>query len=440
MATFEKWMIDPDWTSPYSEERRGGMVRRYRPDFLCEVHNVPSVAIAELAGDVASRITAFGANLGSRNLGLLYATLLKSESISSSQIEGYKTPPSEVVLAEFAPEIATTTALTIRKNVLALQESLRRLNGLWTSEAIHQILVTLLPNHPEGYRSTQVRIGGRSLFRAAFVPPPAEDVSMLMDDLIDYANRGPESIVTKAGVVHAQFETIHPYNDGNGRTGRALVHALFARAGLLPGAVLPVSTVLRVRSEQYIGALTQYRYDSEAGQSRQDAVDAFVQIFAEALNDSVTLAQLVAEDVATIEAEWSQKTAGFRADSTAIWALRSLVNLPALTIESLAAETAVTKRAASRAISKLVNVGILVEATGKYKKASIFLASQVLDLLTQCERRAASPDFDTKLSQPAIPAPLPVTPLVILCSEPMPRAGTTCVLNKGHMGRHRSQR
>ena len=440
MARFEKWTIDPDWTSPYREERRGGVVRRYIPDFLLHVENTPSAIIAEMVGDVTARVARFGANPGHRRLGLLYTTLLKSESISSSMIEGYQTPPSEVLLAEFAPEIVNKSAHVIHQNLLALRVSLSRLNGVWTAEAIDGVLSALLPSYPQGYRSTQVRVGGRSLFRAAFVPPPADLVPALMDDLVGYANSGPESVVTKAALIHAQFETVHPYNDGNGRTGRALVHALFARSGLLPGAILPVSTVLKVRSERYIGALTAYRYDADADQKRQEGVNAFVETFAEALNDSVTLAELVAEDVVAIEQEWDQRTSRFRQDSTAMWAVRSFPNQPALTVESLATEAGVTRAAASRAISKLVDVGILAKAEGKYRKAEVFLAHQVLELLVTAERRAASPDFDTMISRPAIPTPAPLNPLTMVCGESMPRVGARCVLNRGHAGGHKSRR
>ena len=440
MAGFERWTVDPDWASPYQEVRRGGTILRYVPDLLLQVQNTPSAAVVELVGDVTARVAAFGARSRNRDLSLLYTTLLKSESISSSMIEGYQVPPSEVVLTEFAPSVTNSTALIIHRNILALQESLRGLHDVWTIDGIHRVLLALLPDHPTGFRTTQVRIGGRSLFRAAFVPPSSSVVPALMDDLVGYANSGPESIVTKAAIVHAQFETIHPYNDGNGRTGRALIHALFARAGLLPGAVLPVSTVLKARSEEYIGALTAYRYDADAGQTRQDAIDAFVLIFVQALNDAVTLAQLVAEDVALIEADWAERMAHVRADSTAAWAVKSLPNHPALTIESLAGRAGVTKAAAGRAVSRLVDAGILAELQGKYKKSAVFVAPQVMELLTYCERRAASPDLDTLESQPQIPGPRPSSPLVILCGAAMPRVQVTCVLNKGHTGRHRSRR
>ena len=446
MAYFERWRIPPDFQSPDSDERVGGVVRRYVPDLLMEVDNSVSAEVAEYVGDVTAQAAAFGAVTRARPLSTLYATLLKSESISSSLIEGYRTPPGEVLMAEFDPGSTSAVAMTVWRNVQALNESLSTLDGEWTADAVHGVHHKLLPHQPYGCREQQVRIGGRSLFRAAFVPPSADVVPAYLDDLVRYANGGGETTLTKAAVLHAQFETIHPYGDGNGRTGRALVHALFKRAGLVEGAVLPVSTVLKARQDEYVEALGKYRYDGVAGvggavrASRREAVDWFVRSFTDAVNDSVTLAGRVRDDVDAVEASWAEKTRHIRSDSVAHAILAALPDAPIVTAESVSRRFGVTAAAAARAIGRLADAGVLAKAAGKHKKSSAYLAPDILALMVDAERRAASPQFDTVLAAPVLHTPPPSGPLDLGCGAWMPKSETPCVLSRGHAGRHKGRR
>jgi len=440
MATYERWDIAPDWQSPYTEERRGGIVRRYRPDLLMESSNSVSPDVLELVHEAELGLARFGERSRHRPLPLLYAALLKSESIASSLIEGYRTPVADVLLAEFEPQIAGDVAVTISRNVKALRSALATLRGEWTSELIDGVQHTLLPGWPKGFREVQVRIGGRSLFRAAYVPPPHTDVPMLMDDLVRYANRGGEPTVAKAAIVHAQFETIHPYADGNGRTGRAIVHALLARGGLAPGPVMPVSTVLKARQDEYIDALGRYRYDQDAGGDRQEAVDWFVGVFSRALRDSVMLANKVYDDVEAIWAAWGEKLSGIRADSVAHTIAAALPDHPVVTVDAVMNDHGVTRAAANRAVGRLVSVGILQEARGKYRRSAVYIAPDVVKLMTDAERRQVSPALDTLVAAPVVPVPGPSGPLSVLCGEWMPRAEATCVLSRGHSGPHKSKR
>ncbi len=439
MATYERWSIRPDWQSPIAEERYGGVVRRYHPDFLMESCNRPSPDALEVAHDAEVLLAKFGERAKRRPLPLLHATLLKSESISSSLIEGYQTPVRDVLMAEFEPSIAGSVAVTINRNIETLKTALATLNGEWTSALVDGVHSTLMPGMKPGFRTEQVRVGGRSLFRAAYVPPPCDEVPALVDDLVEYANRGRESTVVKAALVHAQFETIHPYADGNGRTGRAVVHALLQRSGLT-GTVVPVSTVLKVRADEYVQALGRYRYDPEAGESRQDAVDWFVNVFSAALHDSVMLADKVYDDVEELELIWREKMAGIRADSVAHAVVASLADRPVVVIDEVAAKNGVTRAAASRAVGRLESLGILEKASGKYKRASVFMAPDMLNLVTDAERRQASPAMDTVLAAPVLLAPGPTGQFSLMCDAWMPRAATTCVLSKGHRGPHKSKR
>jgi len=372
---------------------------------------------------------------------MLYATLLKSESISSSMIEGYQTSPRNVVLAGFDPEYSSDIARIVWNNVMAVKGSLAMLNGEWTVDAIHDVHHTLLPDMPYGARTGQVRIGGSTIFKALYIAPDASLVPAYMDDLVAYANTGGETTLTKAAIVHAQFETIHPYGDGNGRTGRAIIHALLNRSGIVSnGAVLPISTVLKVRSGEYIAALNGYRYSDEDGGDRHDAVNQFVWTFAEAANDSVTLATKVRDDVAAVKAEWSEKASGIRADSVAHSILATLPESPIVTAASVETQFGVTRLASARAIARLEDVGILQRIDGKHRHATAYIATDILSLMADAERRVASPDMDTVVSSPVLPVPSPSHQLTLVCDAWMPNAKKNCALSKGHVGPHKSKR
>ncbi|MCL2653225.1 MAG: Fic family protein [Propionibacteriaceae bacterium] len=441
MAHYESWRIPPDFGAQTREERQGGVVRRYVPDMLCESDSSVSADTAEFVGDVSARVAAFGASIRDEHIGMLYATLLKSESISSSMIEGYQTSPRNVVLAGFDPEYSSDTARIVWNNVMAVKDSLASLNGEWIVDAIHDVHHTLLPDMPYGARTGQVRIGGSTIFKASYIAPDAALVPAYMDDLVAYANTGADTTLTKAAIVHAQFETIHPYGDGNGRTGRAIIHALLNRSGIVSnGAVLPISTVLKVRSDEYIAALTGYRYSNEDGDNRHDAVNQFVLTFAEAANDSVTLAARVRDDVAAVRRDWNEKASGIRADSVAHSILATLPESPIVTAASVEIQFGVTRLASARAIGRLEEVGILQRIEGKHRHSNAYIATDILSLMADAERRAASPDMDTVLSSPVLPVPASSHQLTLVCDAWMPNAKKNCALSKGHAGPHKSSR
>ena len=116
--------------------------------------------------------------------------------------------------------------------------------------ALHAALLPDERHH--GLREVQNWIGGSNWhpLDADFVPPPWDQVARLLDDLVGFLNGSSTGPLIQAALVHAQFETIHPFTDGNGRVGRALIHTVLARRGLAPGAVLPISLVLATLSDR----------------------------------------------------------------------------------------------------------------------------------------------------------------------------------------------
>ena len=165
-------------------------------------------------------------------------------------------------------------------------------------------------------RGAQNWIGGNDYnpCGADYVPPPAEEVALLLDDLCAFANDDLLPPLLQAAAAHAQFETIHPFEDGNGRTGRALVQVILRRRGLAPAFVPPVSVVFSQRRERYIEGLVAFR---------EGRVAEWVSLFAAATAQAALLARRYGELVADLQAHWRgrlRETVNPRADASS-WAI-----------------------------------------------------------------------------------------------------------------------
>src|SRR5580704_5037188 len=161
--------------------------------------------------------------------------LLRSEGVASSYIEGIRTPLVDVAAAEVGGALSDAAAY-VADNLTTVVDALRSSGEALTHELLwswHRALMEQrggLPQHLVGaYRAEQSWVGGTSPRDAAFVPPPPELVHGLMEDLVAFANDDSLDPVTQAAVLHAQFEIIHPFGDGNGRIGRVLLGWLLAR-------------------------------------------------------------------------------------------------------------------------------------------------------------------------------------------------------------------
>lgn len=226
-----------------------------------------------------------------------------------------------------------------------------------------------------GFRSALGWVGGPTPLAAAYVPPPPERVAALMDDLVRYANREDVDPITQAAVAHAQFETIHPYADGNGRIGRVLVGWLLARR-LAVHVPSPVSLFMARDRGGYLAGLTLFR----AGQT-----DQWVAWFAEVVTRSSLAMVGVVNDVARLLDQWALQLAATKADAAAHRLLRLLPGLPL--VSSLVAErVGVSERAARSALQLLGELGILVPTDlprqSPGRPAQWWLAEQVVRLIS----------------------------------------------------------
>ncbi len=178
--------------------------------------------------------------------------------------------------------------------------------------SIHQRLLTgtRLEEYAGQLRTTQNWIGGSDYnpCSAAFIPPPHEHVKSLLEDLCAFCNSDSLPAVAQAAIAHAQFETIHPFVDGNGRTGRALIHVVLRRRGLAPRVLPPVSLVLATWSADYVGGLTATRYcGPETSRAAHDGLDQWIALFAAATRRAVSDAERYEERVAELQAAWRER-------------------------------------------------------------------------------------------------------------------------------------
>lgn len=339
------------------------------------------------AEDALVEIARFDAELSATKLGddsefaPLAAVLLRTESASSSQIENVTAGAKALAMATIH-ETAGANAQLVAANVTAMQRAIEMADDLSVS-TILAAHAALMQGHeyalPGELRPSQVWIGSNAPtpHTASFVPPHHDRVRPAMDDLVAFCHRTDLPVLVHAAVAHAQFETIHPFADGNGRTGRALVHVLLKRAGTTRRITVPVSAGLLGDTDAYFRALTAYR-DGE--------VDPVVSTFAAATFSAVANGRRLNGDIADVFALWEHNLTA-RSDSAAWRALPYLLRQPAVTIKAIEEATGVSNPAASRAVERLEADGILVPARPG-RRNRVWLATDVLDALDAFAARA----------------------------------------------------
>lgn len=183
----------------------------------------------------------------------------------------------------------------------------------------------------------------------------------------------------KAALIHAQFETIHPYQDGNGRTGRVLVHGYLARAGVLEQGVLPLSVVLRRDTDEYVRRLTNFRHGDPA--DRAEAVSQFVAYFADVLADACEETERVIAEFEEVQADWAERVSEFRSDSTVHDALRVLAEQPVVTARYLQQALGTSKVTARKVVDNLVEVQVLEPSGGRFRRSEVYQAPLLLRMM-----------------------------------------------------------
>ncbi len=376
----------------------------------------------DVAADVADAETAI-ARLNSQASALadteaLARLLLRAESVASSRIEGLEIAGRRLLRAavarELGDEVRDVTAIEILGNIAAMVWAIGATQdaGNISPDFILEIHRRLLAETQHGEHAGRIRteqnwIGGSSYnpCSAAFVPPPPETVADLLVDLCEFCNETSLPAVAQAAIAHAQFETIHPFADGNGRTGRALIHLILAQRDLTPRTLPPVSLVLATWSEDYIAGLSATRYVGEADcESARDGVNQWVGLFAAACTRAVGDANAFEYRMRSLRDQWRARLGKVRAGSAADLLIGALPVAPIVTTKTAADLIGRSFQATSQAIARLRAAGILKQLTvGKRNRA--FEAAEVIEAFTDLERQLASPAGDTSVARPRRPVP-----------------------------------
>jgi Fic family protein len=247
---------------------------------------------------------------------------------------------------------------------------------------IHRTLLEQASNsHIAGkIRTEQNWIGGNDYnpCGAAFVPPPPEEVDWLLSDLCRFCNDDRLPPLVQAAIAHAQFETIHPFHDGNGRTGRALVQVILRRRGLAPNYVPPISVILATNRDRYINGLTAYRMGH---------IEAWLEVFNVSAARAARLAGSYLSEVATLQEKWRQmvrRSTSIRADAAAWRIIDVLPAQPIITLPAAVATVGRTKPAVNQAIGQLVAAGVLTPLSNGKRNRS-WEAVDLLDVLIRLE-------------------------------------------------------
>ena len=381
------WAHDP-WIDAPARYRRACAYDAFIPDTLADVTLELPGAVAGVISDAENAIADLNAAAGPE-LAPLARLLLRTESIASSKVEGLQVGTRQLARAE-ANEVTGrrpgAEAAEILANIDAMQFAIEEAAtddlSTDTMVAIHRVLMARAPNaHIAGrIRDVQNWIGGNDYnpCGAAFVPPPPEEVSPLLRDLTSFVVDDSLPPLVQAAIAHAQFETIHPFEDGNGRTGRALIHIVLRRRGLLPSFVPPISVVFARRKDAYLRGLTGFR---------EDDLNGWIESFAVAAAQAASLAGRYVDRVRTLQGRWRAQLRDRvdpRSDAGAWSLIDVLPAYPVITVPVGVAATGRTKPAITNGIDQLVAADVLVPL-GESRRNRAWEADGLIDLIEALE-------------------------------------------------------
>ncbi len=415
MATFEKRRWESDFAGLTRRDRRPSDYEVYLPDplahrrFMLDSDVAADVADAEAA--LVRLNTSAEALADTESLARL---LLRAESVASSRIEGLDVGGRRLLRADAARRLGEdfrdVTAEEVLGNIDAMVWGVEavgagdRITTETLLEAHRRLLAgTRFEEHGGCIRAVQNWIGGSNYnpCSAAFFPPPPESVAGLLDDLLDFCNDDSLPTLAQAAVAHAQFETIHPFVDGNGRTGRALVHLVLRRRGMGLRVLPPVSLILATWSRDYVAGLTETRYTGAPDSAEaHTGINRWISFFASACHRAVIDATRFEEQVRVLQSSWRERAGNPRRDSAAHLLIGALPAAPVLTASTAAELTGRSFQAANQAVDRLADAGVLTQINaGRRNRA--FEALELIDAFTALERQLASPEGDTRISGPS---------------------------------------
>jgi len=379
------WDISPD--AAYvraAQQQRGNYKAAISANIADLTVNLPADALAD-AEDASREVTRFDAELGGE-IAPFSSVLLRTESAASSNIENLTASARAIAEAELPWAKTTANAKAIVANTAAMIAAINLAHNIDDAAIVtmHEALMRDVdPKSAGRWREEQVWIGGgtHGPRGAMFVPPHHSRVLAAIDDLLRFAQRDDIPALPQIALAHAQFETIHPFTDGNGRTARALIQAMLRRKGLTRNVTVPVSAGLLTDTDSYFAALTAYREGDPAPIVRRVSEAAVAAVF--------NGRQLVS-DLHAVRAGWND-TITARSDS-AVWQIADLLlRRPVINTALLTEELGIESKHARRYLEPLSKAGIILE-TSSGPRSRVWRSPQViaaLDAFAERSRRGA---------------------------------------------------
>lgn len=321
------------------------------------------------------------------NAALLLYSFVRKEAVLSSMIEGAQSSLADLMLFELdeQPGVPVEDAREVSRYVAALEHGLKRLRGgfplsLRLIREVHKVLIgrgfgaKLTPGE---FRRSQVWIGGTRPGNAIFVPPPANEVDECLKHFERFLHDQPEptSPLVKAALAHVQFETIHPFLDGNGRVGRLLIALQLAADGLMREPLLYVSLHFKGHRQTYYELLNAVRQTGDW--------ETWLEFFADAVVASATQAATSAKRLLDLASADSRRIEGLgRGAESALAIHRVLQRQPIATAASLAAATRLTPATVNKSLAHLERLGVVAELTRK-QRGRVFSYVAYADVLNE---------------------------------------------------------
>lgn len=318
----------------------------------------------------------------------LAALLLRTESVASSKIERIEADIDDYARALHGSR-ANPSATSMVAATAALDTMIGEvgLTGTIDRSTLTDAHATLMADDEDRadrgrFRDVQSWIGGsdHSPRNALYVPPPPELVTELLDDLMAFVGRDDVPALVQAAIAHAQFESIHPFTDGNGRIGRALINAVMRRRGITTKVVVPLASALVAHRDRYFDQLTAYRQGDPGPLLR-----SFVRSCAVAASES----RRTAATLAGIPAEWSDVVGRVRSGSATESLLRLLPSRPIFSTEDVVDAIGASQSSTYTAVGRLAEVGVVRPLTER-KRDQVWGATRILEELDDLGARIAA--------------------------------------------------
>jgi Fic family protein len=374
----EEAIWTPDLNIPHSNRERrqqnGPYLRSISPFITNAELDVPSNLAAEIE-EASNEVVRFDAEFGTL-LGPYGSVLLRTEAVSSSRIEQLSASARAIATVETGVGGTGGNAEVIVANARAMQSAIAAAGSLDEAAILETHRILMQDDQPSiagKWRVEQNWIGpGNAGPRlASFVPPAHERVPALMADLLTFIHRTDLPVIALVALAHAQFETIHPFIDGNGRTGRTLMHAILRDRGLTTESTVPISAGILSNTEDYFSALTHYRFGETS---------PIIFMTARSTVHAVGLGRQLVGDLQTIREGWNDL---IKARKGAIaWRLADmLIGQPVVTRELIAQRLEVGENNVDRILQPFEEAGILIKTGSLSRGRRVWRSTEVLAAL-----------------------------------------------------------